>query len=141
MKSWVSRSEEETREIARGIARLLPSDAVVELRGDLGAGKTTMVKAIAEELGADPLEVSSPSFALVHEYPVPSGPPIVHIDGYRLSDRPHEWEEIGVFELLRAQGLKFVEWPKKGFGKSDWVISISVREDDSRSIELAESAR
>lgn len=135
---FTSGSEQETRMIAAEIARGLPKNAVVELRGDLGAGKTTMVRAMAEALGADPLDVSSPSFALVHEYPVSGGPPIVHVDGYRLSDRRREWDEIGIPDMLRSDGVKFVEWPKTEFGHhADFVISVRVEQDDSRIIEIS----
>jgi tRNA threonylcarbamoyladenosine biosynthesis protein TsaE len=136
-RDWISRSEEETRAIAVQIARSLPRNAIVELRGDLGAGKTTMARAMAEALGANPLEVSSPSFALVHEYPLPDGPAIVHIDGYRLSGRRREWDEIGIPEMLRSDGVKFVEWPKTEFGHSaDYVINLRVEDDEARVIEL-----
>ena len=80
----IARTEAETEALGREIARKLPADATVHLIGDLGSGKTFLVRAIAAELGADPLEVSSPSFAIVHEYPIPNGAPIIHIDGYRL---------------------------------------------------------
>lgn len=139
-RSWTSRSETETREIAVEIARSLPASAVVELRGDLGAGKTTLVRAMAEALGADPLEVSSPSFALVHEYPLSGGGVIVHVDGYRLSDRRREWDEIGIPEMLRSEGIKFLEWPKTDFGhRADLLIDIRVNDDDSRTIDLKAS--
>ena len=86
----------------REIARTLAPDAVVHLVGDLGAGKTFLARAIAAELGADPHEVASPSFAIVHEYPRRGGAPIIHIDGYRLSENRREWLEIGIPELLPA---------------------------------------
>ena len=94
MKNWLCSSEAETESVGREIARQLAPDAVVHLIGDLGAGKTFLVRAIAAELGAEPLEVSSPSFAIVHEYPLPKGDPIIHIDGYRLSYNRREWLEI-----------------------------------------------
>jgi tRNA threonylcarbamoyladenosine biosynthesis protein TsaE len=134
-----STSEEETTSIGRVIARRLPRDAVVHLTGDLGAGKTFLVKAIAAELGADRNEVSSPSFAIVHEYPRLALPPITHIDGYRLSDRRHEWEEIGIPEILRGAGLKLIEWPKEELRKvsgSVIDIAVTVENDDSRTIEV-----
>jgi tRNA threonylcarbamoyladenosine biosynthesis protein TsaE len=92
---------------------------------------------MATELGADPLEVSSPSFAIVHEYPRPDAPPIIHIDGYRLSESPREWFEIGIPELLGGPGVKFVEWPKKEFATFEdrhVEITITVDEDGTREI-------
>lgn len=139
MKEYRSRSEEESAAIGREIARELPSDAVVHLIGDLGAGKTLLVRSIATALGADPLEVTSPSFAIVHEYPRAGAPPIIHIDGYRLSEKPHEWFEIGIPEMLREEGLKLIEWPKKEFARfeqSHIEIEIVINDDDSRTIRL-----
>ena len=112
---------------------------VVHLIGDLGAGKTFLARAIAAELGADPREVASPSFAIVHEYPRRSGEPVIHIDGYRLSERPREWMEIGIPELLSGPGVKLIEWPKREFAEFEErhiEIRISVADDGSRTIEL-----
>lgn len=141
MTEYRSTSEEETEEVGRAIAEMLPRDAVIHLVGDLGAGKTLLVRAIAVALGADPLEVTSPSFAIVHEYPVPGAPSIVHIDGYRLSENLHEWFEIGIPEMLREEGLKFVEWPKEAFRRfapSDFEIAFRVNDDQSRTITITQ---
>src|ERR1044072_8828629 len=100
MRHFVSPTEADTAAAGREIARMLPRDATVHLIGDLGAGKTFLVRAIATELGADPPEVAAPSFAIVHEYPITDGPPIILIDGYRLSESRREWLEIGIPELL-----------------------------------------
>ena len=133
----IARTEAETEAFGREIARQLPPDATVHLIGDLGSGKTFLVRAIAAELGADPLEVSSPSFAIVHEYPIPNGEPIIHIDGYRLSDNRREWLEIGIPEMLAGPGIKLIEWPKREFEQfedSHMEIQIRVLEDGSREI-------
>src|SRR5207245_10947533 len=105
----LSRTEEATSAAGRETAHALAPDAVVHLVGDLGSGKTFLARAIAAELGADPGEVASPSFSIVHEYPRPSGPPIIHIDGYRLSENRREWLEIGIPELLTQPGGKMIE--------------------------------
>jgi tRNA threonylcarbamoyladenosine biosynthesis protein TsaE len=139
MKRWSSSSEAETIAIGHEIAEMLPPDALVYLSGDLGAGKTTLVRATAEALGCDPADVASPSFALVHEYPRASGFPVIHIDGYRMSENPREWLEIGIDELLRGPGIKFVEWPKRQFddlAAAFAVITIRVGEDESRTVEM-----
>ena len=105
---FVCVDEADTERAGREIARTLDRDAVVHLIGDLGAGKTFLARAIAAELGADPHEVASPSFAIVHEYPLRRGAPIVHIDGYRLSDNRREWLEIGIPEMLSGPGVKLI---------------------------------
>jgi tRNA threonylcarbamoyladenosine biosynthesis protein TsaE len=139
MTTFTCPTEEATTAAGREIAKTLASDAVVHLVGDLGAGKTFLVRAIATALGADPLEVASPSFAIVHEYPIPSGAPIIHIDGYRLSDRRREWLEIGIDDLLAGPGLKLIEWPKREFEEfesSHIEVTITVSDDGTRTIEV-----
>ncbi len=137
MTTWLCTTEEETTAAGREIARLLPRDAVVHLVGDLGAGKTFLARAIAAALGADPREVASPSFAIVHEYPLAGSDPIVHIDGYRLSENRREWLEIGIPEILAGPGVKLIEWPKREFEQfedSHVEITIHVRDDGTREI-------
>ena len=139
MTNWICRTEDETTAAGREIARLLAPHAVVHLVGDLGAGKTFLARAIAMELGADPREVASPSFAIVHEYPRATGDPIIHIDGYRLSESRREWLEIGIDELLSGPGVKLIEWPKKEFEQFEQghvEVTIRVRDDDAREITL-----
>ena len=138
-RAWICRSENETAAAGREIARLLPRDAVVHLVGDLGAGKTFLARAIAAALGADPREVASPSFAIVHEYPIAGGAPIIHIDAYRLSASRREWLEIGIPEMLAGPGVKLIEWPKREFEEfeeSHVEITITVRDDDAREINV-----
>ena len=132
-------SEDETAAAGREIARALAPDAVVHLIGDLGAGKTFLARAIAAELGAKPEDVASPSFAIVHEYPRRGKAPIIHIDGYRLSENRREWLEIGIPELLAGPGVKLIEWPKEAFREFEDAhvdVRITVREDGARLIEV-----
>ena len=139
-RRWVCRTEEETIAAGREIARMLPGDATVHLVGDLGSGKTFLVRAIAAALGADSREVASPSFAIVHEYPRPDAQPIVHIDGYRLSENRREWLEIGIPELLAGPGVKLIEWPKREFEEFEDAhveIAIRVRDDGAREIAVS----
>ena len=140
MKTWLCRTEAESEAAGREIAHLLPPRAVVHLTGDLGSGKTFLARAIASELGADPLEVSSPSFAIVHEYPRAGGPPIIHIDGYRLSESRREWFEIGIPELIAGPGVKLIEWPKREFEQfedSHVEITFRARQDGAREIAMS----
>jgi tRNA threonylcarbamoyladenosine biosynthesis protein TsaE len=134
---FVSHDEEETQRLGGEIAALLPRSGAIYLHGDLGAGKTALIRAIVTGLGADPDEVSSPTFAIENDYLLPDGSTIVHLDCYRLSDRQREWEEIGIPELLQRDGLTLVEWPKpefKRFVEEAGTISIEVGEDDERVI-------
>ncbi|MEA2488888.1 MAG: tRNA threonylcarbamoyladenosine biosynthesis protein TsaE [Acidobacteriota bacterium] len=139
MTVYVCATEEDSERVGRELARTLSPDAVVHLVGDLGAGKTFLARAIAAELGADPAEVASPSFAIVHEYPRPGQPPIIHIDGYRLSDNRREWLEIGIPELLSGPGVKLIEWPKRAFAEFEDAhveVEVRVREDGAREIRV-----
>jgi tRNA threonylcarbamoyladenosine biosynthesis protein TsaE len=138
-KTYLCSDESATEAAGREIARSLAPDAVVHLVGDLGAGKTFLARAIAAELGANAIEVASPSFAIVHEYPIADGAPIIHIDGYRLSENRREWLEIGIPELLQGPGVKLIEWPKRAFVEFEdghVEVAIRVKDDGSRVIEV-----
>ncbi len=82
----------------------------VAIRGDLGAGKTTLVQAICKGYGVA-VEVTSPTFALVHEYAAPRSR-VFHLDLYRL-EREAELTNIGWFDILASGGLVLVEWPER----------------------------
>lgn len=93
-------------EFTQGLA--LP--ACVALHGDLGAGKTSLVRAIARAMGVvDP--VTSPTYAIVHEYRSPRGP-VHHLDLYRL-EGAHQLPQLGWEDLIRSRGLVLVEWPER----------------------------
>lgn len=83
---------------------------VVTLAGDLGAGKTTLVQAICRGYGVTDA-VTSPTFALVHEYAAPRSP-VYHLDLYRLKG-PHDLVELGWDEIVGAPALVLVEWPER----------------------------
>jgi len=136
-QTYLCRDEAATETAGREIARTLTPDAVVHLVGDLGAGKTFLARAIASELGANPIEVASPSFAIVHEYPLPGRAPIIHIDGYRLSENRREWMEIGIPEMLQGPGVKLIEWPKREFDEfEDGHVEIAIRVMDDGTREI-----
>ena len=135
--NYLCHTEADSERAGREIARTLSKDATVHLIGDLGAGKTFLARAIASELGADPADVASPSFAIVHEYPRRGAAPIIHIDGYRLSGNRREWLEIGIPEMLSGPGVKLIEWPKREFEEFEDAhveVRIIVREDGAREI-------
>lgn len=89
------------------LAGLLFPGAVLGLTGPLGAGKTHLVRAIAEGLGCDGRRVSSPTFALVHEYP--GRMPVYHFDTYRLPDEA-AFVDLGVDEYFASDGVCLIEW-------------------------------
>lgn len=91
-------------------AHLKPGD-VVALYGDLGAGKTHLVKGLCSAWGIDPIDVSSPTFSIVNEY-AGSRFPVYHFDAYRV-ERPEELYEIGFEEYFYGEGVSIVEWPSK----------------------------
>ncbi len=90
--------------------RTAAAPLVVAIRGELGAGKTTLVQAICRGAGVTQ-EVTSPTFALVHQYAAPKWP-VYHLDLYRL-DRPEELTNIGWDEIVTAPALVLVEWPER----------------------------
>jgi tRNA threonylcarbamoyladenosine biosynthesis protein TsaE len=102
-------SEEETIALGETLAGTLPRQCVVLLIGNLGAGKTTLVKGIAKGLGAAlPDEVTSPTFTLIHEY----GPKVYHIDLYRL-ETAREVASLGVDELFDREAVVLIEWGER----------------------------
>lgn len=101
--------------LADVLAATLPQRAFLALEGDLGAGKTTFVKALAAAAGIDPSEVTSPTFGLIHVHDLPPGrsaPRLVHADMYRLAG-PADLGELGWEEILAAPGWVAVEWPSR----------------------------
>src|SRR6266513_1848255 len=105
-------SADETIAFGRTLAPLLGPPCVVVLTGDLGAGKTTLIKGIAEGFQAARQEdVTSPTFTLVHEYRGPSAT-LYHIDLYRV-DTPRELETLGLDDLMDERSVLLIEWGDK----------------------------
>jgi tRNA threonylcarbamoyladenosine biosynthesis protein TsaE len=113
---FTTQSGAESIEAGRKLAALLAPPQLLILRGDLGAGKTTLVKGIAQALdAADPDEVTSPTFTLLHEYRgAREGQPVklFHLDVYRL-DGERQLETLGLDELLTPDALVLIEWGEK----------------------------
>jgi tRNA threonylcarbamoyladenosine biosynthesis protein TsaE len=111
-QEFITRSAEETIALGRTLARLLVPPRLVLLRGGLGAGKTTLVKGIAEAFHAASAEdVTSPTFTLVHEYRGPNVN-LYHIDLYRI-DTPRQLETLGLDDLIAANSILLMEWGEK----------------------------
>jgi tRNA threonylcarbamoyladenosine biosynthesis protein TsaE len=103
-------SDEETVELGRRIAHALPQKACVLLIGNLGAGKTTLAKGIIHGLGfAEPDEVASPTFTLIHEYGEGS---VYHIDLYRL-DKPAQIATLGLDDIFDREAVVLIEWGER----------------------------
>jgi tRNA threonylcarbamoyladenosine biosynthesis protein TsaE len=111
-RETITRSAAETIAFGRSLAASLAPPKLVLLRGELGAGKTTLVKGIAEGFHAAKEEdVTSPSFTLVHEY---RGPKVnvYHIDLYRV-DTPRQLETLGLDDLMADNAVLLIEWGEK----------------------------
>lgn len=130
---YESNSEAETRTLAARLATELQPGAVLLLSGDLGAGKTAFTKGLAEGLGIDPAEVTSPTFTLVHEYRG-GRLPLIHVDLYRL-DRA-DLDEIGLDQDLAASGVTVVEWSERLFRRIAGAMAVRIvdRGGDAREI-------
>ena len=112
IRQYRTSSADETIEIGRQIAKLLAAPSVVVLTGDLGAGKTTLVKGIAEGFqAAEEEDVTSPTFTLVHEYRGPSVN-LFHIDLYRV-DTERELFTLGLDDLMGSSSILLIEWGEK----------------------------
>lgn len=134
----ITNSQQETNDFAIAFAKKLPVPAIVQLEGEMGAGKTCFVRGLCEGLGGDPRQVSSPTFSIVQEYEVANGNRLVHIDAYRLSGED-ELESIGWDELLQdADAIIAIEWPskiKKAIPAGALLMNISHIDFYSREIE------
>ena len=104
-KSFVSRSEDDTRNLGRRLGECIEPGICVLLYGDLGAGKTVLVHGVGEALGIS--GVRSPSFTLINEYESDSGIFVIHSDLYRLDDAA----SLGLEEY--EESVLFVEWPER----------------------------
>jgi len=111
-KEFITRSPEETIALGCMLASMLAPPKIVLLRGELGAGKTTLVKGIAEGFhAASEEDVTSPTFTLIHEYRGP-GTNLYHIDLYRV-DTPRQLETLGLDDLISENSILLIEWGEK----------------------------
>ncbi|MGC2164284.1 MAG: tRNA (adenosine(37)-N6)-threonylcarbamoyltransferase complex ATPase subunit type 1 TsaE [Silvibacterium sp.] len=139
---FVTSSAEETIRVGRSIAELLAPPQFLILRGDLGAGKTTLVKGVAEALdAADADEVTSPTFTLIHEYEgTRDGAPVrlYHLDLYRIESE-RQLDTLGLDDLCGPDSLVLVEWgdkfPSVAKRSNGEIVMVSTG-GDSRKITL-----
>ena len=137
---FTTKSGADTIEVGRKLAKLLKPPQLLILRGDLGTGKTTLVKGIAQALdAAEADEVTSPTFTLLHEYGgARDGKPVklFHLDVYRLEGE-RQLETLGLDELLTPDALVLVEWGEKFksiLKKATGEIAITTTGGDARRI-------
>jgi tRNA threonylcarbamoyladenosine biosynthesis protein TsaE len=141
VKNLVCPDEAATETLAQALARAPGMDqAFLALHGDLGAGKTTLVRHLLRALGVQG-RIKSPTYAVVepHEAQRPDGSvlPVFHFDFYRFSD-PREWEDAGFRDIFAGPGLKLAEWPEQAAAylpTADLDVSLQVV-DEQRHITL-----
>ena len=129
-----SHSLDETNKLAKILANNLKSESIILLSGDLGAGKTTLVGGILNELGYKD-HVVSPTFNILKCY-FDVTPNDFHIDAYRLEDQNHD---IGLEEFIEGEGICFIEWPKfieELIPNRNLKINIYRIDDNSRRFEI-----
>jgi len=128
-------SLEQIREAAREFVRHIGSRTVFAFYGKMGAGKTTFVKAVCEELGVEEV-ITSPTFAIVNEYMASSDLPIYHFDFYRIK-KLEEVYDMGYEDYFYSGALCFIEWPEliEELLPEDAVrVTIEEQPDGSRSV-------
>ena len=128
---------EHIHEAARSFIRQMGDSTVFAFYGSMGAGKTTFIKAICEELGVEDV-INSPTFAIVNEYRSASGELIYHFDCYRIA-KIEEALDMGCEDYFESGALCFIEWPENisPLLPADCVpVRITVNDNDSRSIEI-----
>jgi tRNA threonylcarbamoyladenosine biosynthesis protein TsaE len=140
VREWITHSTEETIRTGREIGAKLKAPALLLLRGELGAGKTTLTKGLVSGLGAAREEdVTSPTFTLIHNYH--NGVRVYHIDLYRVSGF-RDFETLGVEDLFAQPAIVIIEWPDKAALSIGWPIleiDLDHVDENSRRIRLSAS--
>jgi tRNA threonylcarbamoyladenosine biosynthesis protein TsaE len=140
-RDFTTNSPEETIALGQQLASMLAPPKLVVLRGDLGAGKTTLVKGIAEGFrAASHDDVTSPTFTLIHEYGGPAAT-LYHIDLYRI-DTQRELDTLALDDLMTDYSVLLIEWGEK-FARfqreRDVEIAIERISENERKIHIADS--
>lgn len=131
-------SEADTERLGRALAQVVEPGTVIGLVGPLGAGKTRLVRAIAESLGVDPGAIASPTFMLIHEYE--GRLPVFHFDVYRLASAA-EFDALGPSDYWsEGEGVCLVEWADRVADRlppASWWITIDLTGPVTRRLRLA----
>ncbi|HED53335.1 MAG TPA: tRNA (adenosine(37)-N6)-threonylcarbamoyltransferase complex ATPase subunit type 1 TsaE [Phycisphaerales bacterium] len=136
--SITSQSLEATDRLGAQLAGLLRPGDVIQLRGELGSGKTKLVRAIVAGLGLDGARVSSPTFVIANEYAGDEAPTVVHVDAYRLAGSD-ELDTIGWERIIDGSAIVLVEWPERianAMPSESATISITQTGEHSRRFEI-----
>ena len=132
------RSEDDTAAWAQRLAaQPALANAFITLHGDLGAGKTTLVRHLLRALGVQG-RIKSPTYAVVEPHETPDGLQAWHFDFYRFND-PREWEDAGIRDVFASPGLKLAEWPENAgalLPQADLVVHIDTQTDGTRRVRL-----
>jgi tRNA threonylcarbamoyladenosine biosynthesis protein TsaE len=132
--------EAETESVGESVGRSLDAGNVVLLYGDLGAGKTAFVRGLARGIGANPDDVSSPTFTIVQEY-AGAAATLYHVDLYRLE--PPEIDDLGLEDLVSGAGVVAIEWAERWRGRPDGegVLQVTIADagEDRRQITVQRS--
>jgi tRNA threonylcarbamoyladenosine biosynthesis protein TsaE len=132
--------EAETESVGESVGRTLAAGNVVLLYGDLGAGKTAFVRGLARGIGANPDDVSSPTFTIVQEY-AGAAATLHHVDLYRL-EAP-EIDDLGLEDLVSGEGIVAIEWAERWRGRPDGegVLQVTIADagEDRRQITVQRS--
>ncbi|MDD7726218.1 MAG: tRNA (adenosine(37)-N6)-threonylcarbamoyltransferase complex ATPase subunit type 1 TsaE, partial [Bacteroidales bacterium] len=135
MQTFIAKSAEELDSLAPAILDAIGPNRVVAMDAPMGAGKTTLVKAICRFLGSTSV-VNSPTFAIINDYDLPEGKALYHFDLYRLKD-VNEAFNMGFDEYFYSGNYCFVEWPaiaESILPENSSTLRISVNDDGSRTI-------
>lgn len=136
---YISNSEQETEKLGQELAGMLRPGSVVAMYGELGSGKTALVRGLARGLGLD-CRVNSPTFTIVNEYSTPGRIELFHFDMYRLGSAD-ELFDIGWEDYLARGGICAVEWSENvagAFDGSEWRVIFSKTGENSREITVEE---
>jgi tRNA threonylcarbamoyladenosine biosynthesis protein TsaE len=136
MNAIITSTEQETSDAGESLARTLRAGDVVLLYGELGAGKTAFVRGLARGIGANPDDVSSPTFTIVQEYAGETAT-LYHVDLYRLE--PAEIDDLGLEDLVSGDGIVAIEWAERWRDRPSDAIEVTLTDigDERRRIALS----